>query len=271
MCIIFLWRQKEDELIGNYKFILAANRDEFFHRPAKPAHFWDENPNVLAGQDMTEDVEGGTWLGISRTGMLSALTNIRVNDKSMQVYQQGRGKIIADFLKSNRRDTCKYFEDLEIRPYRVFNLIAGDILGDLYYVNNIDENEKPRVIEKGYFCMTNSHIDNIWKKAEFGASLFKDALGSFKAEDYIEIDLYNVLRNTERNYPDPLLSENDKTAEAVSSVFVPEFESGYGTRTHTIITVDENDNVTFIESTKNHVSEDPSQWLRNQFDFKLKK
>lgn len=49
MCIIFLWRQESNELIGQYKFILAANRDETFFRPAKAAHYWEEDPDLLAG------------------------------------------------------------------------------------------------------------------------------------------------------------------------------------------------------------------------------
>ena len=51
MCIVFLWRQKETGIqsVGKYKLILAANRDESFDRPAKHAQFWDDHPNVLAG------------------------------------------------------------------------------------------------------------------------------------------------------------------------------------------------------------------------------
>ena len=49
MCIVFIWRQEDIELVGKYKFILAANRDEFFHRPAKEAHYWEDEPNILAG------------------------------------------------------------------------------------------------------------------------------------------------------------------------------------------------------------------------------
>ena len=49
MCIVFIWRQEDNELVGKYKFILAANRNEFFHRPAKEAHYWEDEPSILAG------------------------------------------------------------------------------------------------------------------------------------------------------------------------------------------------------------------------------
>ena len=50
MCIVFLWRRNASQPKGRIKFVLAGNRDEFFHRPAKDADYWDENSNVLGGE-----------------------------------------------------------------------------------------------------------------------------------------------------------------------------------------------------------------------------
>ena len=47
MCVIF-WRVDDTEQASPYRFVLLANRDEFFARPAVPAHFW-EGETVLAG------------------------------------------------------------------------------------------------------------------------------------------------------------------------------------------------------------------------------
>ena len=47
MCILFLIA---DESIGeHYKLILAANRDEYYHRPARIAEPWAEDFNVYGG------------------------------------------------------------------------------------------------------------------------------------------------------------------------------------------------------------------------------
>ena len=70
MCLIlFAWR-----VHPGYPLVVAANRDEFFRRPTAAAKFWDEAPTVLAGRDIAA---GGTWMGITKDGRFSALTNFR--------------------------------------------------------------------------------------------------------------------------------------------------------------------------------------------------
>lgn len=36
---------------GDFKLILASNRDEFFKRPSKGAHFWEEDGNIFGGMN----------------------------------------------------------------------------------------------------------------------------------------------------------------------------------------------------------------------------
>jgi uncharacterized protein with NRDE domain len=78
----------------SYKLVLAANRDEFYDRPAAPADFWKDHPNLLAGRDLKEK---GTWLGITRQGKFAAITNYR-DPASFMFNAQSRGKLVKDFL-----------------------------------------------------------------------------------------------------------------------------------------------------------------------------
>src|SRR6202790_5564793 len=69
MCLILVaWRAHAD-----YPLVLAANRDEFHARAAAPAAWW-QDPQILAGRDLSA---GGTWLGVARDGRFAALTNYR--------------------------------------------------------------------------------------------------------------------------------------------------------------------------------------------------
>lgn len=43
-------------------------------RPTEQAHWWEDEPNILAGRDK---VKRGTWLAFSRAGRFAFLTNFR--------------------------------------------------------------------------------------------------------------------------------------------------------------------------------------------------
>ncbi|PTT89543.1 hypothetical protein DBR42_07645, partial [Pelomonas sp. HMWF004] len=47
-----------------FPLVIAANRDEFFARPAAPMAWWRSGAvEVLAGRDLSA---GGTWFGLTR-------------------------------------------------------------------------------------------------------------------------------------------------------------------------------------------------------------
>ena len=70
MCLIILAHQ----MWSDQPLVVSANRDEFFARPTAAAHFWASNTAILAGQDLEQ---GGTWLGFTRQGRFTAITNYR--------------------------------------------------------------------------------------------------------------------------------------------------------------------------------------------------
>nr|WP_249023518.1 NRDE family protein [Planococcus salinarum] len=54
MClIIFQYRQHP-----KYKLVVAANRDEFYGRPASEASFWEDHPDILAGRTSSKWAPG---------------------------------------------------------------------------------------------------------------------------------------------------------------------------------------------------------------------
>ncbi len=55
-----------------FPFVVAANRDEIFGRPAAPLGFWETHPQLAAGRDL---FAGGTWLGLTREGRFAALSS----------------------------------------------------------------------------------------------------------------------------------------------------------------------------------------------------
>lgn len=116
MCLILLsWQESAQRPL-----VVAANRDEFFQRPTEAAHFWPDQPDVLAGRD---GEYGGSWLGLSRSGRFAAITNLREASGG----ECSRGELVRDFLSSST--SCDYFfESVEANKaaYRPFNMIAFD-------------------------------------------------------------------------------------------------------------------------------------------------
>lgn len=101
---------------------LLANRDEFYARSAMALHWWQDG-QVLAGRDLQG---GGTWLGLSRSGRLAALTNYRVpvNDTTVK---PSRGGLVAGFLQGEM-DAPEYLSFLLplADTYNPFNLLLFD-------------------------------------------------------------------------------------------------------------------------------------------------
>jgi uncharacterized protein with NRDE domain len=48
-----------------WPIVIAANRDEFYDRPTRPLHVWDDDANVAGGRDLRA---GGSWLAVTRGG-----------------------------------------------------------------------------------------------------------------------------------------------------------------------------------------------------------
>src|SRR6185437_10973048 len=118
MCLILLaWRAHP-----RFPVVLAANRDEFFARPAAPAAWW-QTPPMLAGRDL---LAGGSWLCVDRSGRFAALTNYR-DPSAVRSDAPSRGALVAGALASVRpvREQLAELQG-QARIYNGFNLLFSD-------------------------------------------------------------------------------------------------------------------------------------------------
>src|SRR5690554_4780022 len=95
MCIAYLALNAHPD----WPLFIAANRDEFHARPTTTAAPWATNPDIIAGVD---EVAGGTWLGVTRSGRFALLTNFR--DMRLKGPEQpaSRGALVKEFLTGNQ-------------------------------------------------------------------------------------------------------------------------------------------------------------------------
>ncbi|NKC00353.1 MAG: hypothetical protein GKR90_17955 [Pseudomonadales bacterium] len=143
----------------NRPLIVAANRDEFHGRAAKPANFWSEDKNVLAGRD---EVAGGTWLGCTRSGRFAALTNFSHPDDPEA--PRSRGALVQDFLVGES-EAEHYAHHLVGSEYAGFNLLLFDGT-TLVCTSNRGTTE---VLSPGYYGLSNAELGAEWPKCVQGA------------------------------------------------------------------------------------------------------
>jgi len=236
MCLIlFSWKNHTV-----YKLILAANRDEFYTRPTKKAGFWEDHPHILGGRDLEA---GGTWLGLTKEGRFTAITNYR--DPSIKKENApSRGALTTDFLNGDE-SPADYLDRINKHgdQYYGFNLLVGDG-EELWYYSNI--NREARELVSGSYGLSNALLDTAWPKLDLGHQLFKDSISNGKPD---ENSLLEILENNHKPDDEKLPSTGVpyEWEKAISSMFI-ETET-YGTCCSTILMIDHQNRARFVEKT----------------------
>lgn len=223
-----------------YKLVLAANRDEFYKRTARPAQFWKEEgfPGLLAGKDLQA---GGTWFGATRSGKWAALTNYRDLD-NIKEGAPSRGDLVTDFLKSNltaREYLSEILEDAD--DYNGFNLLLSDGNELLHYAN---ESNRITLLPPGIYGISNALLDTPWPKVLRAKNKLNQLL---KEEDMEFESLFDILKDKTPAdlFQLPQTGLSLEQEQAVSSLFIQ--TPVYGTRCSTLLTIDNDDETQFIE------------------------
>ncbi len=237
MCLILL----SYDMHPVYRMVLAANRDEFYNRPTLPLDFWNDEPDILAGRDLKCS---GVWLGVTRIGRIAAVTNFRGPGFEI-IDAPSRGLLVSDFLLS-KESPKSYLKHLEAtgNRYNGFNLIVGDRNELFYYSNRGNRMEK---MKPGLYGLSNHLLDTPWPKVKKGKTYLNTLLSGKSKID--PEDIFNIL--TDNSYPpDNMLPDTGagyKWERILSPLFIT--SRFYGTRSSSIVLVERNGKITFLERT----------------------
>lgn len=222
-----------------YRLILIANRDEFYARKTAPLNFWEDHPDVLGGRDLEQM---GTWLGISRSGRVAAITNYREPEKR-KINTPSRGHLVSRYLIDGDSPNA-YLQHLVCHDsqYSGFNLIVGDPSGMQYRGNRssgiVD-------ITAGWHSLSNHLLNTPWPKTQNGLLALKNAC---QTSNDIDIEsLFKILAD-DTPTPDDLLPDTGielAWERILSAIFIK--SPYYGTRSSSIILIDHQDYVQFWE------------------------
>ncbi|XP_072381592.1 transport and Golgi organization protein 2-like [Diabrotica undecimpunctata] len=275
MCILFINVDPNPEK-GGFRLIVATNRDEYYKRPAMSALI-DKN-GIIGGKDMEPGREGGTWLslgskdqenGKGKVHCLAVLLNVtgaKVDNAS------GRGNIITDYLMS-KKNFLEYTEMLDQTLYNGYNFVTVELSKEdqtIYHHSNF-----PRVnssyLGKQTLGFGNSPIFTPLAKVTKGRQMFEDILKKNLSVEELEKELLKLLKNETRHLPDDELERRQPLAfESLSSIFIQLEPAGYGTRTHTIILIDYDWNLSFIEYTMEEpIDIHNLKWKETRLNLKL--
>lgn len=218
MCLIVVgWQAHAD-----YPLVVAANRDEFYHRPTALAARWPDAPQVIGGLDLEA---GGTWLGATETGRFAAVTNVR--EPNMAKGEHSRGALPRDFLLSET-PALDYAQQIDRSLFSGFNLLLGDGKTLVYSSNR---NSEARQLPPGIYGLSNHRLDSPWPKLLKARERFADALPELPDETEF-FDLLSDQQLVEDNRL-PQTGVPLEWERLLSAIFVQ--SESYGTRASTVL------------------------------------
>lgn len=173
-----------------FPLVIAANRDEFFARPAAPMAWWDDHPGILAGRDLSA---GGTWFGLNRAGRLALLTNVREPHRQ-DPAAPSRGALVVDWLDSSQ-DAAGFSEGLAA-GYNGFNLITADVARNCWHwIGNRAGKLQP--LAAGIHGLSNAALDTPWPKTVGLKAALAEALATSADADELADRLLQALAETQ--------------------------------------------------------------------------
>jgi uncharacterized protein with NRDE domain len=209
------------EANAQHTLLVAANRDELYSREAAAAHFWDSDPTLLAGRDLSA---GGTWFGATTNGRFATVTNFA--QASAPHNPLSRGALTCDFLLSEV--SCEeYVNAIDPLAYAGYNLLLWDTRS-LVCTSNAGITQ---TLTPGIYGLTNAAFGTRWPKVVRGTNALQACI-----DGGAEIDALLALLTDTVTPPDHQLPQRDRPIEVerqLASCFIRGEE--YGTRASTAL------------------------------------
>jgi uncharacterized protein with NRDE domain len=178
--------------------LIAANRDEFYDRPATGPRVLHDDPCIVGGRD---ERAGGTWFALTSDGLFLGLTN-QLSFGARDDALRSRGELVVEALSAGTFDCVRrYLERVDPKAYNEFNLIFGDgVHVSAAYGRRTEREVKLEPLGKGVHVLCNDRLGS----AEFPkAEEARARVASIPPDPWprIKPQLIEVL--SDRSLPDP--------------------------------------------------------------------
>jgi uncharacterized protein with NRDE domain len=217
-----------------FPLVIAANRDEFFSRPAARLAWWSagtDGPPILGGRDLDG---GGTWLGLTAQGRLGMITNVRDPGRN-DPEAPSRGRIVPEWLAA-RENVDRFWMRTALSGYNGFNLIAADFAaGECFWASNTGAH--PQRLERGIHGLSNAALDTPWPKVVALKSRLAEAIATHESVDRLATAMFDALADRRVADDDRLPDTGVGIAREreLAPAFIRTPDGRYGTRCSTLV------------------------------------
>jgi uncharacterized protein with NRDE domain len=221
-----------------FPLVVAANRDEYFHRPAARLAWWTpegQTHPILGGRDL---LAGGTWMGLTASGRFALVTNVRKPGPAI-ADGPSRGLIVPTWLQG-RQPPDRFWVHVSLSGYAPFNLIAADFRrGECFWATNL--RACGQRVERGVTVISNAaDIDAPWPKVQLLKGRLTETLrgaGDETTVDSMASQLFSMLADSEPAETSrlPYTGLDKERERLLSPAFIRTPDGAYGTRCSTLI------------------------------------
>jgi len=156
----------------DHPVVLAANRDEFYARPATgPGEL---APGIFGGRDT---IAGGTWLALREDGAFAAVTNQR-NFMPRYGDRKSRGEVPVQILAHRGEEMAAFVRALDPAQYNDGNFVFGDRDGVwVAYLRAEPATLEVVALDRGLHVLTNDKLGSPdFPRADRAAALMLPAM-----------------------------------------------------------------------------------------------
>jgi uncharacterized protein with NRDE domain len=152
VCTLAVYFQASDD----FPVVVAANRDEFYARPATPPAVLAEAPGIVAGQDL---VGAGTWLGVNAHGLVAGIVNRR-SARTPDPRLRSRGQLCLDVLRDPSVAAARTRVERDRGTlYNPFNLLIASPLAACV-IGNLSGAMTSTLLRPGLHVLTNLELND---------------------------------------------------------------------------------------------------------------
>jgi uncharacterized protein with NRDE domain len=154
MCTLAVFHR----VFPSHPLVVAANRDEYLARPAgAPGLLRETVPRAIGGRDL---VAGGTWLGLTETGLVVGMLNRRTGSPPDPI-RRSRGQLCLDLLAAPDAAAAAAIAASEpAGRYNPFNLLVADRRSALVVTSFADQPPRIVPLDRGLHLLTNLDVDD---------------------------------------------------------------------------------------------------------------